>query len=83
MEDAKRVWVDRAREALVATARTYNALIEYGELAEAVQAESGIRTKMLVHYWIGDVLGRVSRECHRRPARKRARPPVPMNAVAA
>ena len=44
----------------------YNALIEYGELAEAVQAESGIRTKMLVHYWIGDVLGRVSRECHRR-----------------
>jgi len=66
MADAKRIWVDHARDELLATAGRYNALIEYGELAEAVQARSGIRTKMLVHYWIGDVLGRVSRECHRR-----------------
>ncbi|HSL27030.1 MAG TPA: hypothetical protein VLA54_12180 [Acidimicrobiia bacterium] len=66
MADAKAVWADQARIVLIGVAGTYHGLINYGELAEEVQARSGIRTRMLIHYWIGDVLGRVARDCHRR-----------------
>jgi hypothetical protein len=30
-----------------------------------VQAAAGVRTKMLMHYWIGEVLGAVSLDCRR------------------
>lgn len=65
MEDAKAAWVPLAREVLLGTARVYNGIVHYAELADDVQSGSGIRTRQLVHYWIGDVLGRVSDECHR------------------
>ncbi|MGC8474019.1 MAG: hypothetical protein ACP5PW_06385 [Candidatus Dormibacteria bacterium] len=44
-------------------ARTYRATIRYSELAEEVQEKTGVRTRMLMHYWIGEVLGRVSHDC--------------------
>src|SRR5436305_12280281 len=66
MADAKAVWVPLAREALVRTAHEYHRLIKYGELAEEIQQRSGIRTKQLVHYCIGDILGQVATDCHER-----------------
>jgi hypothetical protein len=66
MLDAKVAWAAVAREVLERVAREYQGLINYGDLAEEIQDRSGIRTRMLMHYWIGDVLGMVSRECHRR-----------------
>lgn len=65
MRDARLVWVPFARESLLRTAKKYNAYITYADLAEELQIKSGIRTKQLVHYWIGKVLGIVSSDCHR------------------
>jgi hypothetical protein len=65
MADAKAAWAAVARDALERVATEYHGLINYGDLAEELQDRSGIRTRMLMHYWIGDVLGRVSRECHK------------------
>jgi hypothetical protein len=64
MTDAKNAWIPLAREALERVARVYHGLINYGELAAELQDRSGIRTRQLIHYWIGDVLGAVSRDCH-------------------
>jgi hypothetical protein len=65
MQDARVAWVPIARESLVRAAGTYNAFVTYSDLAEELQNKSGIRTKQLVHYWIGKVLGVVSNDCHR------------------
>jgi hypothetical protein len=62
--DALTAWVLQARPALERTARTYHATITYKDLAEEVQAKSGIRTRRLLQHWIGDVLGTVARDCH-------------------
>lgn len=64
MKHAKEAWAGVARHVLERVASSYNSTITYQELAQQVQDETGIRTRMLVHYWIGDVLGRVARECH-------------------
>jgi hypothetical protein len=53
-----------ARESLLRTAETYNGYITYSDLAEQVQNKSGIRTKQLIHYWVGKILGVVSTDCH-------------------
>ena len=58
MDDAKGEWAVAARPELERVARSYGDLIRYTELADAVQTQTGIRTRMLVHSWIGDVLGR-------------------------
>lgn len=65
MQDAKVAWVPIARESLLRTAGTYNAYITYRDLAEELQNKSGIRTRQLIHYWIGKVLGVVSNDCYR------------------
>jgi hypothetical protein len=52
--DAIGARVVAARPALERTARTYRALITYKELAEEVQAVSGVRTRSLMTNWIGD-----------------------------
>lgn len=62
--DALVAWVAEARPALERTARIYRATITYKELSEEVQAASGIRTRRLLQYWIGDVLGTVSHDCN-------------------
>src|SRR3712207_8305122 len=60
------VWTHEARERLIETAGSYHAVITYGELAEDVQARSGLRTKQLPWHWIGEVLGAVADDCARR-----------------
>ena len=47
-------------------ARTYHARISYKDLGEEVQQATGIRTRVLLMNWIGQVLGGVSRISHRR-----------------
>ncbi len=64
MEDAKAAWTPVARQTLENVAGTYHEVINYADIAEELQSVSGIRTRQLVHYWIGDVLGEVTRECH-------------------
>ena len=63
MADAKEAWTPFARAALVRTAGKYRATITYKELGTEVQELSGIRTRMLLQHWIGDLLGLVSDEC--------------------
>ena len=62
-EAARSSWAEAAREQLLETARRYQAVTTYKELGEGVQLRSGIHTKQLVHYWIGDVLLRVAKDC--------------------
>ena len=65
-EEARVEWAEAARTVLIETAGTYRAMLLFKELAAEVQYRSGVRTKQPNHYWIGDVLGRVSRECAKR-----------------
>jgi hypothetical protein len=65
MQEAKAPWAPLARRALENVAGVYHGIINYGELGEELQSVSGIRTRQMIHYWIGDVLGEVSRQCHR------------------
>ena len=60
---ARAAWAGAAREILLEVAGRYQALVTYRELSGLVQLRTGIRTNQLVHYWIGDVLGRVARVC--------------------
>src|SRR5690349_15634822 len=66
LEQAKEQWATAARPVLERVARSYGEVVRYAELAEAVQASTGIRTRKLTHHWIGDVLGRVGADCHAR-----------------
>jgi hypothetical protein len=59
-EESRAAWAEAARPILIKVAHRYHAVITYKELAAEVQRVTGIRTKQLTHYWIGDVLGRVS-----------------------
>jgi hypothetical protein len=65
-QDAREKWAEEAYAVLVDVARTYHAVITYKELGKEVQERSGIRTRALLHNWIGPVLGKVVREAHRR-----------------
>ena len=64
--DAWDVWAGHAYTLLIGVARTYRALMIYGDLAEGVQKESGIRTSSPFRHWIGKVLYRVVEEGYRR-----------------
>ena len=57
-------WVDAAKPILEQVASRYNGVVSYGDLAEAVQARTGIRTNMLMPNWIGRVLGRTADWCY-------------------
>jgi hypothetical protein len=59
-------WQAAARTALLVTAGSYRAVISSRQLAEEVQAETGIYTRMMMPNWIGQVLGAVSAECRDR-----------------
>ena len=63
MSEAKAIWAVEARTALQHVAGKYHATITTRELANQIQAQSGITTKKLPHHWIGDVLAIVAREC--------------------
>ncbi len=62
-EEAQAAWATHAHEALREVAKRYHGLVTQKELAGLVQMSSGIRTKQQQHYWIGEVLARVAREC--------------------
>jgi hypothetical protein len=64
-EEAHAAWASSAYEALREVATRYHGLVTSKELAGLVQMSTGIRTRQLTHYWIGEVLVRVSRECAR------------------
>jgi hypothetical protein len=64
--DAITAWAPLAREALIATARTYRAVITYQELADRVQQQSQITTDQLMTHWIGRLLERVAVDADRR-----------------
>ncbi|MCT9011101.1 hypothetical protein [Streptomyces rhizosphaerihabitans] len=70
-QEAREAWAGEAYEVLMGVAGTYHAVITYKELAEEIQHRTGVRTKALLHNWIGSVLGRVVRE-----ARRRGDPPL-------
>ena len=63
IEAARSAWAESARGVLVGAARSYGATLTTRQLSEQVQNRTHIRTQQLAHYWIGDVLGRVARDC--------------------
>lgn len=63
---ARAAWAEAARPVLLEVAGRYRALVTYKQLAEAIQTTTGITTTQLLPQWIGDVLGRVTDECHSR-----------------
>jgi hypothetical protein len=63
--EALAAWTTTAYPVLMDVARTYHAVITYGELAKAIQEGSGVHTRTLLHNWIGRVLGGIVREAHR------------------
>lgn len=63
---ARAAWAEAARVELLEVAGQYQSVIASKDLALAVQRRSGIRTGQRAHYWIGDVLARVSTECDKR-----------------
>jgi hypothetical protein len=58
--EALAVWIPLAYDELVDTARRYNRYLTYLELSEHVQGRSGVRTRMLLTNWIGQLLERVA-----------------------
>ena len=66
MEQAVEQWAVVARQELERVAKSYGEVVANGELAEAVQTSTGIRTRKLMRHWIGNVLTRVGAECHAR-----------------
>jgi len=59
-------WAEAGREVLLEAARRYHQVVTYKELAQQVQARTQISTTRLPHYWIGDVLKRITDECESR-----------------
>lgn len=63
-EQAEEYWVPEAHRILTRVAATYQALIEYGELAAEVQESTGVFTRRQVRSWIGPVLAQVAHRNH-------------------
>ncbi|GAA2172997.1 hypothetical protein GCM10009846_13170 [Agrococcus versicolor] len=60
--DALRQWAPAAREVLVAVAHEYGAWITEEDLAERVQAATGVTTRQPAQEWVGNLLARVAAE---------------------
>ena len=65
MQSALDAWEPHAVAFLTDTARTYNGVVTYKQLGEAVQEQSGIRHKGLLTNWIGSLLARDIDHCVR------------------
>ncbi len=65
-DHAHATWALAARERLLETAQAYRTAVTVTELADFVQRRSQIRSAASSTSWLGDVLGRVARECHER-----------------
>jgi hypothetical protein len=66
IEESRAAWAEAARPILIGVAQHYHEVITYKALATEAQRVTGVRTSQQMHYWIGDVLGRVSRDSFRR-----------------
>jgi hypothetical protein len=55
-EDAIAAWTAVAVPHLEALAGNYGSFVTYSEFGEAVQEASGVKTKVLLHQWVGKVL---------------------------
>ena len=66
VEESRAAWAEAARPILIEVAQHYHAVITYKDLAEEAQRVTGVRGTQQMHYWIGDVLGRVSRDAFSR-----------------
>lgn len=64
-QEAILAWTAAALPVLERVGHTYRATITYKELADEVQEATGIRTRVLMMNWIGQVLGWASRQSHR------------------
>ena len=65
MQSALDAWEPHAIALLHDAARTYNGVVTYRQLGDAVQEQSGIRHKGLSTNWIGSLLARVIDHCVR------------------
>lgn len=63
MNSAYDAWEPYAVSMLEDTARKYNAVVTYKQLADYVQGQSGISHNALLSNWIGELLGRVINHC--------------------
>jgi hypothetical protein len=62
LEESREAWAEAARPILIEVAKRYHQVITYKDLATQAQWATGVRTSQQMHYWIGDVLQRVSRD---------------------
>jgi hypothetical protein len=62
IEESRAAWAEAARPILIEVAQHYHAVTTYKDLATEVQRVTGIQGSQQMHYWIGDVLSRVSRD---------------------
>jgi hypothetical protein len=62
IEEARDAWAEAARPILIEVAKRYHHVITYKDLATQAQWVTGVRSTQQMHYWIGDVLKRVSAE---------------------
>ena len=63
VEPAQEAWLQAAREALVDTAKSYQALVTTKELGALVLSRTRIRTSQQTHHWVADILRLVARDC--------------------
>lgn len=63
---ARATWAEAARPVLLEAAGRYRALVTWKQLATAVQEATGITTSLPLQQWLGDVLARVTEDCHQR-----------------
>jgi hypothetical protein len=62
LEESRDAWAEAARPILIDVAKHYHHVITYKDLATQAQWVTGVRSTQQMHYWIGDVLKRVSAE---------------------
>jgi hypothetical protein len=66
IEESRDAWAEAARPILIDVAKHYHHVITYKDLATQAQWVTGVRSAQQMHYWIGDVLKRVSADSFRR-----------------
>jgi hypothetical protein len=65
-DEARAAWAVSARDVLIGVAKNYHHTITSKELAHLVQEHTRIRATQATHYWITDVLSRVTVDSERR-----------------
>lgn len=66
LDESRDAWAEAARPILIDVAKHYHQVITYKDLATQAQWATGVRSTQQMHYWIGDVLKRVSTDSFNR-----------------